>query len=118
MEPVRTLNETGTDMVIPGALVEDRLEALRALIELMQREVESIDRSLPEASPRDEGNFSLSGEVRRFEADLIHRALIRTRGRQRLAAELLGVKFTTLNAKIKKYEIDCRLARIESRMVS
>jgi transcriptional regulator with GAF, ATPase, and Fis domain len=48
-------------------------------------------------------------EVRRFETSLILGALKRTKGNQRHAATLLGLKPTTLNAKIKTYRIDWRL---------
>ena len=48
-------------------------------------------------------------EVRRFEIFLIERALAHTGGRQRRAAKLLGLKPTTLHAKIKRYGIDARL---------
>ncbi len=44
-------------------------------------------------------------EVRRFEIDLIKRALLETRGHQGKAAKLLKLKVTTLNSKIKHYNI-------------
>jgi DNA-binding NtrC family response regulator len=44
-------------------------------------------------------------EVRRFEIDLIHRALDQTGGHQSRAARLLGLNATTLNSKIKSYNI-------------
>jgi transcriptional regulator with GAF, ATPase, and Fis domain len=44
-------------------------------------------------------------EVRRFEIELINDALCRTHGHQQKAARLLGVKPTTLNSKIKRYNI-------------
>ncbi|MDT5123997.1 MAG: hypothetical protein QOC96_3479 [Acidobacteriota bacterium] len=47
-------------------------------------------------------------EVRRFEIDLIRRALEQTGGRQSRAARLLGMNATTLNSKIKTYNIDPR----------
>jgi transcriptional regulator with GAF, ATPase, and Fis domain len=49
--------------------------------------------------------LNLHDEVHRFERDLIRSALIRTGGRQRRAAKLLGVKVTTLNNKIKRLGI-------------
>jgi DNA-binding NtrC family response regulator len=45
-------------------------------------------------------------EVKRFEVDLIQRALSVTRGNQVRAARLLKMKVTTLNTKIKHYEIN------------
>lgn len=52
----------------------------------------------------------LYDEVRKFEADLIRAALVRTGGNQSRAARLLGVKHTTLNAKIKRYGITPSIA--------
>src|SRR4051812_31355365 len=48
--------------------------------------------------------MSFYEEVRRFEIGLITRALQRTRGKQNEAARLLGLKATTLNAKMKQYQ--------------
>jgi DNA-binding NtrC family response regulator len=45
-------------------------------------------------------------EVRRFEIDLIRRALEQTGGHQSRAARLLGMNATTLNSKIKTYNIN------------
>lgn len=47
-------------------------------------------------------------EVRRFEIDLIRRALERTGGHQSRAARLLGMNATTLNSKIKTYNLNLR----------
>ena len=44
-------------------------------------------------------------EVKRFEMDLIQRALEQTGGHQSRAARLLGLNATTLNSKIKSYNI-------------
>ncbi len=47
-------------------------------------------------------------EVKRFEIDLIRRALDQTGGHQSRAARLLGLNATTLNSKIKSYNIHPR----------
>jgi DNA-binding NtrC family response regulator len=47
-------------------------------------------------------------EVRCFEVDLIRRALEQTGGHQSRAARLLGMNATTLNSKIKTYNIQLR----------
>ena len=47
-------------------------------------------------------------EVSRFEIDLIRRALEQTGGHQSRAARLLGMNATTLNSKIKTYNINLR----------
>ena len=44
-------------------------------------------------------------EVKKFEVDLIRRALERTGGHQSRAARLLGLNATTLNSKIKNHHI-------------
>ncbi|MDM7923486.1 MAG: sigma-54 dependent transcriptional regulator [Pyrinomonadaceae bacterium] len=47
-------------------------------------------------------------EVKKFEIDLIRRALDQTGGHQSRAARLLGLNATTLNSKIKTYNIQAR----------
>lgn len=51
---------------------------------------------------------NLHDEVREFEIELINTALSKTHGHQRQAAKLLGLKVTTLNAKMKRYKIMSR----------
>lgn len=48
-------------------------------------------------------------EVKRFEIDLIRRALDQTGGHQSRAARLLGLNATTLNSKIKSHNIPTRI---------
>jgi DNA-binding NtrC family response regulator len=45
-------------------------------------------------------------EVTKFEVALIREALACTHGNQRAAARLLGLKTTTLNSKVKLYNLD------------
>jgi DNA-binding NtrC family response regulator len=47
-------------------------------------------------------------EVKKFEIDIIHRALEQTGGHQSRAARLLGLNATTLNSKIKNFNIDLK----------
>lgn len=49
--------------------------------------------------------ISFYDEVRKYEIDLIRRALKQTGGHQLRAARLLGLNATTLNSKIKSYNI-------------
>ena len=49
--------------------------------------------------------MSFYEEVRRFEIGLITRALQRAHGKQKEAARLLGLKATTLNAKMKQLQM-------------
>lgn len=55
-----------------------------------------------------EGHVSqldLRDEVSQFEGALIRAALTSTKGRQRRAARALGMKVSTLNAKIQRYHV-------------
>ena len=54
------------------------------------------------------GGINFYDQVRRFEIDLIRRALEQTGGHQSRAARLLGMNATTLNSKIKTYRISLR----------
>lgn len=82
---------------------QNKIEALRTLTRALLKEIDA----LAEASPLESGSqLNLSDEVHRFEADLIRCALIRTGGRQRRAARLLNTKVATLNAKIKRYNLN------------
>lgn len=77
------------------------LENLREIVFTLMTEIECLDRLAPkESTPVD-----LKDAVQKFEIDLISAALERTRGNQSQAARLLGIKHTTLNAKLKRYQI-------------
>jgi DNA-binding NtrC family response regulator len=80
----------------------NRIEALKVLAQALIKEIEALSETPHHEASRD---LDLSDEVRRFEADLIRCALIRTGGRQRRAAHLLHMKVATLNAKIKRYNL-------------
>jgi transcriptional regulator with GAF, ATPase, and Fis domain len=92
------------------------IEALRELAHAFVKEVEDLGTEAP--APASD-NLSFYDEVRRFEINLICRALIRTGGQQKRAARMLGVKATTLNSKIKRYRIACDSPRnLRSAMLS
>lgn len=59
-----------------------------------------------EESPDFDDNLDFYDLVRRFESCLIRRALLRSNGIQVKAARLLNIRPTTLNNKIKQYEIN------------
>ena len=77
------------------------LDTLREAALTLLREVESLSKQQPENGQR----LGLQEEVQRYETELIRGALQRTHGNQRRAAQLLGVKVTTLNCKIKRLGI-------------
>jgi len=82
--------------------VDVRLNTLRETVLQLLDEVESLAISRPIDIKR---GARFSDEVRQFEVNLIRTALGRTSGSQIRAARLLGLKPTTLNAKIKRYNI-------------
>lgn len=89
-------------------LKSSQLFALESLASLLLREVELLKENEDRIARRinSEEGIDLYKEVQNFEANMIRSALIRARGVQRKAAELLGVKVTTLNVKIKRYKIN------------
>ena len=85
-----------------GSTVDVRLNTLRETVLQLLDEVESLAISRPVDIKR---GACFSDEVRQFEVSLIRTALGRSSGSQTRAAKLLGLKPTTLNAKIKRYGI-------------
>ena len=81
---------------------DGRISSLKILALTLLKHIESLER---QAASSESDDLNLQNEVRRFEAELIRSALIRTGGRQRRAARLLGMKVTTLNTKIRRYQI-------------
>jgi DNA-binding NtrC family response regulator len=91
----RFLAQTETEL-------DERIEALREVAVSLLKEVEGLREPQTLSLPP---TIKLPEEVRRFETVLISQALQRTGGNQTRAARLLGVKVTTLNTKIKRYNI-------------
>src|SRR5262245_35893134 len=85
----------------PSELALRNLNSVREAALTLLREVESLRRTQQTTGE----NLGLHEEVQRYEIELIKQALHRTRGNQRRAAKLLGVKVTTLNCKIKRFGI-------------
>ncbi len=93
--------------------IRDRMERLVDLAAMLLNETERLsqDRAFTEESTRLRSMNLAEGidfydEVKRFESGLIKLALERTRGNQAKAARLLNIKPTTLNSKIKLYQIE------------
>ena len=79
-----------------------KIGLLRTVAASLSQAVEELeDFQLPPLSEQ----FDFYDEVRRFEIQLIRKALRTTRGSQVAAARLLRLRPTTLNAKIKSYGI-------------
>lgn len=85
--------------------MESTVYLIKALATTLIKEIETLNVEA-DFSERTK-NFDLPRRVREFEIKLIRAALLRTRGNQTHAARLLGLKLTTLNTKIKAYDIDC-----------
>jgi transcriptional regulator with GAF, ATPase, and Fis domain len=82
--------------------LHSRLDDLRAMVRSLLTELDSLGLPL-ELEP--EGGLNLDDELKRYEIGLIRAALDKAGGSQTRAARMLGVKVTTLNTKIKRYQI-------------
>lgn len=94
--------ELKPDERLTEANMDERINTLRETVLLLLQEVESLTIAAPAGL---KSGARLNDEVRQFEMNLIRTALGRTAGSQTRAAKLLGLKLTTLNAKIKRYQI-------------
>jgi DNA-binding NtrC family response regulator len=90
----------------------DRLEKIKDMASALLQEAESLahGNALAEASNavedlNERSRMNFFDEVRRFEMRLIGRALELAGGNQARAARILGLGTTTLNYKIKSYEM-------------
>jgi DNA-binding NtrC family response regulator len=101
-EELSSLPGAQASILLREAALDHRLGALREAALNLLTEVESLGSA---HRPRAERSLRLNDEVKQFEIDLIRIALDRTHGNQTQAARLLGVKLSTLNTKIKKYQI-------------
>ncbi len=77
-----------------------KLQALEVLARALLSRIENLRETA-------DGGVAVTiiDEVQHFEAELILSALIETGGRQRRAASLLGMNITTLNRKLRRYNI-------------
>lgn len=82
--------------------LHSRLDDLRAMARSLLSELESLAQPDP---PEPDGKLNLDDELKRYEIGLIRAALAKANGNQTRAARMLGVKLTTLNTKIKRYQI-------------
>jgi DNA-binding NtrC family response regulator len=82
-------------------VLNSRLDSLREIALSLLTELETLGRAATAAN----GKIRLDDEVKKFEIDLIRAALDKAHGNQSRASRMLGIKKTTLNAKIKRYQI-------------
>ena len=90
----------------------DRVQRVVDLAEALLTEAETLarDKAFTEEATRLKpldivGGIDFYREVQQFETHLIKMALDETGGNQAKAAKLLGIKATTLNSKIKLFQI-------------
>ena len=106
---VRELENTIERAVVIAPENEVTRECLRAEISDPQSVAARSHDGASNTAVQDIGRgVNFYDEVRRFEIDLIRRALDQTGGHQSRAARLLGMNATTLNSKIKTYNINLR----------
>ncbi len=106
---VRELENIIERAVVIAPTDEITVECLRPEVrnpEMMRRIVKNSDGTAGDIDISRGVNFY--EEVKHFEIDLIQRALNQTGGHQSRAARLLGLNATTLNSKIKTYNIHLR----------
>ena len=84
---------------------ESNVALIKALAAALLSELDSLNGS--DEILTGNAGFNLNERVREFEMKLIKTALIKADGNQRRAARLLGVPTSTLNNKIKAYNIQC-----------
>lgn len=89
-----------------GADLRLRLLTLKDLAHAFLEELGTVGEGTGAAAAEPaEGPIDFYDEVRRFEVEMIQSALRRTNGVQTEAAVLLGLKPSTLHAKIKQYRL-------------
>lgn len=79
-----------------------RIGIVKQLLNKLLSELDAVNEN--ERVSLDE-NFNLNEQMKNFETDIIRQALFLTDNNQRLAAQMLGINYTTLNAKMKRLGI-------------
>jgi transcriptional regulator with PAS, ATPase and Fis domain len=102
----------GLPSKVRSAQPSERLERIREMASTLLKEASSLEHEngLAEATAtaetlHEKSQLNFFEEVRRFEIRLIERALELAGGNQARAAKLLGLGTTTLNYKIKSYNL-------------
>ncbi len=104
---------TGTMMLLTAYAWQGNIDELEAVLESMIAHTPPPEVSEALLPPRirqaqvwniPEGGVNLFEAVERYEGGLIAQALRQTGGKQNAAAQLLGIRPQTLNAKLKRYQ--------------
>jgi len=93
--------------IFDSALTDGRLDALRAMVLLVLREVDALKKIVRPQFPRRKPGerIDLAKELAEIEKVIIRSALIKASGNKAAAAKLLSMKPTTLHEKMKRYGI-------------
>lgn len=103
---VRELENIIERAVVIAATDEITVDCLRPEVRDPELAMEMMQKAEGTSAGIDIGRgVNFYDEVKRFEVDLIRRALDQTGGHQSRAARLLGLNATTLNSKIKSYNL-------------
>jgi DNA-binding protein Fis len=105
------MERLGANDLKKEANLNRRINLLKDVSQTLSRALESVEELKIAGGvrlPNVADGISFYDEVSRFEISLIQLALRYARGNQRNAASLLGLKTTTLNSKIKAYNLDWR----------
>jgi PAS domain S-box-containing protein len=92
----------------PAGQLSNRIKILKEVSVALSAAAEVLEQTRNAETPTTfdvEKGIDFNDEVRRFEVNLIERALRESRGNQKKAAQLLNLKHTTLHTKIKRYDI-------------
>jgi DNA-binding NtrC family response regulator len=85
----------------------NRIDALKSLALILLHELEQMEQTFSISGKcLTEKTVTLTDDVQNYEIGLICTALLRTSGHQAKAAKILGIKKSTLHAKIKRYGIE------------
>jgi len=96
------IGEQRSRLMLNENTLPGKIEVLKTVALSLLKEVQAL--STLEATDIMRG-IKFYDEVERFEKELIMRALELTGGHQVRASRLLGLKVTTLNSKVKRYQI-------------
>lgn len=112
VESINKRHLRGLPSRIRTSQTNDRLKRIRDMASALLDETSALEHEgkLAQASAKiatldTDGSIDFFEEVRQFEIRLIRRALELAGGNQARAAQLLGLGTTTLNYKVKQYEL-------------
>ena len=96
--------------VSPYDHVDD--DAQSALVSMRAREAATTDAvAASDADDEDEPQMNFSDQVESYERALVTRALSKSAGNQKLAAERLGLSYDQLRGLVRKYDLSSRKRR-------